>query len=62
VHRHQRLAGGLSSDECRIRQAIPGAAVDYKNNQFGLYIQDDWALTKQLELNLGVRWDYESTC
>ena len=54
------LAGGLSSDECRIRQAIPGAAVEYKNNQLGLYIQDDWALTKQLELNLGVRYDLES--
>jgi hypothetical protein len=22
-------------------------------------LQDDWKLTKQLELNLGVRWDYE---
>ena len=52
--------GGLNSDQCKIDKAIPGATVAYKNNQIGLYIQDDWALSKQLELNLGVRWDYET--
>src|ERR1700704_3931059 len=31
-----------------------------RTKQFGIYIQDDWAVTKQLELNLGVRWDYET--
>jgi outer membrane receptor protein involved in Fe transport len=31
----------------------------FKNNQFGIYLQDDWQVSKQLELNLGVRWDYE---
>jgi hypothetical protein len=30
------------------------------NTQIGLYIQDDWQVTDQLELNLGVRWDYET--
>ncbi len=35
-------------------------SVTYKNRQFGIYLQDDWAVTKQLELNLGVRWDHES--
>ena len=30
------------------------------NNQVGMYIQDDWSPVKQLTLNLGVRWDYES--
>jgi outer membrane receptor protein involved in Fe transport len=50
---------GLSSDQCRISPAIPSTAVNLKNNQYGLYVQDDWKLTKQLELNLGVRWDYE---
>jgi len=30
------------------------------NAQFGVYAQDDWTPTRQLTLNLGVRWDYES--
>lgn len=36
----------------------PGTAA-YKNNMFGIYLQDDWRASKQLELNLGIRWDYE---
>lgn len=31
-----------------------------KNNQFGFYIQDDWQVTDNLELNIGLRWDYET--
>jgi len=34
-------------------------SVDLTNNVYGLYIQDDWRITDQLELNLGIRWDYE---
>lgn len=30
------------------------------NTQFGLYGQDDWAVTPKLMLNLGLRWDYET--
>lgn len=26
----------------------------------GLYIHDDWRITKRLSLNLGIRWEYES--
>jgi hypothetical protein len=33
--------------------------VDLTNNVYGLYIQDDWQITDKLELNLGLRWDYE---
>lgn len=33
--------------------------VDLTNNVYGLYIQDDWQVTDQLEVNLGLRWDYE---
>ena len=32
---------------------------DVTNNVIGLYVQDDWQLTDKLELNLGIRWDYE---
>lgn len=52
-------SSGLSSDQCNIRLAIPTASANFKNRQYGLYLQDDWKLTKQLELNLGARWDYE---
>ena len=31
------------------------------DKQFGMYIQDDWAVNDKLTLNLGVRWDYEET-
>jgi len=36
---------------------VPAADVD--NNVLGLYFQDDWQVTDKLELNLGIRWDYE---
>ncbi len=52
--------GGLASDQCKITRALPAAATDFDNNQFGLYLQDDWTVNKQLELNIGLRWDYES--
>lgn len=33
--------------------------VQTKAKQFGIYVQDDWAVNDKLTLNLGVRWDYE---
>ncbi|HET6434006.1 TonB-dependent receptor [Dyella sp.] len=33
--------------------------VETKAKQFGIYVQDDWAVNDKLTLNLGVRWDYE---
>ena len=30
------------------------------NQQFGLFVQDDWTVTNQLMLNLGIRWDVET--
>lgn len=54
------INNGLNSDQCSISKAIPGSSVKFNNNQIGLYLQDDWSVNKQLELNLGVRWDYES--
>jgi hypothetical protein len=34
--------------------------VDLNNEVIGLYLQDDWRITDKLELNLGIRWDYET--
>ncbi|WP_267434372.1 carboxypeptidase regulatory-like domain-containing protein [Sphingomonas sp. GM_Shp_1] len=30
------------------------------NSQVGLYLQDDWDVTDKLQVNVGLRWDYES--
>ncbi len=38
----------------------PLPSVDVDNDVVGLYIQDDWQITDKLEINLGIRWDYES--
>jgi outer membrane receptor protein involved in Fe transport len=54
------INNGDQSDQCRIDRALAPASVNLKNKQLGLFIQDDWAVTKQLELNLGLRYDYES--
>jgi hypothetical protein len=31
-----------------------------QNTAIGLYVQDDWTVNDKLELNLGLRWDYET--
>jgi outer membrane receptor protein involved in Fe transport len=30
------------------------------NEQFGIYVQDDWDVNDRLLVNLGLRWDYET--
>ncbi|QJD89047.1 TonB-dependent receptor [Duganella dendranthematis] len=39
--------------------AIPASGVDFDNNQYGVYFQDDWQVNNKLLLNLGLRYDYE---
>lgn len=34
--------------------------INSSNTQYGLYVQDDWDVTDRLQLNLGIRWDYET--
>lgn len=49
-----------TTDWFRREPAIAPVGVTYKNKQFGIYLQDDWKINRHLELNLGVRWDYET--
>jgi outer membrane receptor protein involved in Fe transport len=37
------------------------ARIESDNKQYGIYIQDDWDVTDRLQVNLGVRYDYEET-
>jgi hypothetical protein len=30
------------------------------NNEYGIYLQDDWTVNSRLTVNVGVRWDYET--
>jgi hypothetical protein len=54
------IASVSDTASCHQAFAVPGSTLNYKNKQFGIYIQDDWAVTNKLELNAGIRWDYET--
>lgn len=53
-------ADNTVTDQCKIDRALAPASVSLHNTQIGLYVQDDWAITRQVEVNVGVRWDYET--
>jgi outer membrane receptor protein involved in Fe transport len=59
------LPVGTSSIPYQVRFNLPFAgatpSVTTKSKQIGLYIQDDWNVTDKLQLNIGLRWDYEET-
>jgi hypothetical protein len=49
-----------ANDYSQLDAATTPTTLGYKNQQYGVYVQDDWEITKKLELNLGVRYDYET--
>ncbi|MDQ6628778.1 MAG: TonB-dependent receptor [Pseudomonadota bacterium] len=49
-----------ANDYFQLDAATTPTVLGYRNQQYGIYFQDDWAVTRQLELNLGIRWDYET--
>ena len=44
----------------RARFGFGDPQVSTDNTQFGLFVQDDWNVTRKLVLNLGIRWDAET--
>jgi outer membrane receptor for ferrienterochelin and colicin len=51
---------GSTTVPYRVQLGVAYPDVDLDNTVIGLYLQDDWRITDQLELNLGIRWDYET--
>jgi outer membrane receptor protein involved in Fe transport len=57
-------AAGVSANpfEVQFPQLTSGfgsSGITTSDKQYGLYLQDDWAIDKHLLINAGVRWDYE---
>jgi outer membrane receptor protein involved in Fe transport len=56
-------AAGVAATPYKAVFALPLAGFDTqvtsKDKQFGVFVQDDWAVNEKLTLNLGLRWDVE---
>jgi hypothetical protein len=42
------------------RYGVGNPDLSTTNNQYGIYLQDDWAVNARLTINAGIRWDYET--
>lgn len=50
--------------QVRFGAPLPGVGdrnITSDNKQYGIYFQDDWVVNEKLTLNLGLRYDYETT-
>jgi hypothetical protein len=43
----------------QLRQAFGNSRVDFPVTSFGGFVQDHWSITRQLTLDLGIRYDFE---
>jgi len=53
------LADFLAGSPDQFRQVFGNPHVDFPVTSFGGFVQDHWTLTRQLTLDLGVRYDFE---
>lgn len=44
----------------KARYGLGDPDLSTSNEEYGIYIQDDWSPTPRLIVNLGLRWDYET--
>jgi outer membrane receptor for ferrienterochelin and colicin len=49
----------LAGNPNQFRQAFGKSSVDFPVTSFGGFVQDHWSLTRQLTVDLGVRYDFE---
>ena len=59
VYLFSSLADFLGGQPDQFRQAFGNPNVDFPVTSFGGFIQDHWSFTKQLTIDLGVRYDFE---
>ena len=52
------IAGGCPNGACSVAVAKGNPSIPFKENDFGLYLQDDWQVRPDLTLNLGLRWEF----
>jgi TonB dependent receptor len=53
------LGDFLAGNPDQFRQAFGNPDVDFPVTSFGGFVQDHWSLTRQLTVDLGVRYDFE---
>jgi len=56
----------LMTQPTKVRWGAPLADIgdgsaESDNEQYGIYIQDDWTINDRLTVNAGIRWDYEES-
>ena len=53
------LADFLVGHPDQLRQAFGNANVDFPVSSFGGFVQDHWSFTRQLTVDIGLRYDFE---